>query len=67
MAKTAITRKFKFGEVVLDDPNPNFTPERVMSFYSAQYPALTTARLSGPTNSGDTQVFEFQTSVGTKG
>ena len=67
MAKQLLIRKFKFGEIILDDPNPSFTPERVQSFYSAQYPALTNAYVKGPEVKGDNMVFEFIASVGTKG
>ena len=67
MKKTLLTRKFKFGEIMLEDPNPAFTPERVISFYAAHYPAMTTSKISGPTQTGDNLVFDISTNIGTKG
>lgn len=66
-----ITRKFVFKkddkDIVLDDPNPRFTPDEVMSFYSNSYPELTTSTVSGPIISDDVAKYEFKTTVGTKG
>jgi PRTRC genetic system protein C len=56
-----LTREFKFKKdgtpVTLPDPNPDFSVEEVMQFYSGQYPELTTA----------TAVYSVKTTVGTKG
>lgn len=60
-------RVFKHGTADLADPNPNMTPEEVMSFYSNQYPELTTSNVHGPKIEGDCAVYEFKTTVGTKG
>lgn len=66
-----VIRQFQFEkdneQVKLDDPNPNFTPDEVMSFYANTYPELTTATVFGPTMDNDVAVFEFKTTVGTKG
>ena len=51
----------------LDDPNSDFTPDEVMVFYSNNYPELTTATVSGPVLKDDIAVYEFKTTVGTKG
>ena len=67
MKKTALIRKFQFKDIVLDDPNPSFTPDRVMSFYSQSYPELTTANVGAPESKGDTLVYKFVTSIGDKG
>lgn len=68
---TNLTREFKFKKngtnVTLPDPNPDFTVEEVMQFYSGQYPELTTASLEGPQVDGNKAVYSVQTSVGTKG
>ena len=60
---------FKKGTVMitLPDPNPNDSPESVMSFYSNIYPELTTATVHGPTIKDDKAVYEFKTTIGTKG
>ena len=66
-----LTRSFQFGKngetIKLSDPNPNFTPDEVMSFYANTYPELTTASASGPEIKDDQCVFEFKTTIGTKG
>lgn len=66
-----IVRKFEFkkdGDTIkLDDPNPNFTPDEVMSFYANTYPELTTATVFGPKMENDVAQYEFKTTVGTKG
>jgi len=66
-----LTREFKFKKdgtpVTLPDPNPEFSVEEVMQFYSGQYPELTTATLDGPKVEGKTAVYSVKTTVGTKG
>ena len=51
----------------LDDPNSDISPLEVMDFYSMTYPELTTATLDGPVIEDDCMVYEFKTTVGTKG
>lgn len=60
-------RVFKHGTATLADQNPDMTPEEVMNFYSNQYPELTTSNVHGPKIEGNTAVYEFKTTVGTKG
>ena len=63
-------RSFKFmkeTEIVLSDPNPSDTPEDVMSYYSNMYPELTTASVHGPEINDDMAIYEFKTTIGTKG
>jgi PRTRC genetic system protein C len=67
-----VERVFKFGKddnkVELDDPNPDFTPEEVMSFYALTYPELTTASLSGPKiDRCGKAIYKFVTNFGVKG
>lgn len=54
-------------KIELQDPNPDMTPEQVMDSYSSLYPHLTTATISGPKLENDNQIFEFNTTIGTKG
>lgn len=67
----SIPRVFKFEvnskEITLEDPNKNFTAEEVMTFYSNTYPELTTATVHGPEIENDKAIFEFKTTIGTKG
>ncbi len=68
---TGIKRVFTFKKgtatITLDDPNPSDSPEMVMGFYSNTYPELTTATVHGPTMKADAAVYEFKTTIGTKG
>ena len=64
---TGMKRVFKFGSRELDDPNKSMSPDEVMQFYSATYPELTTSNVHGPKIDGDKAVYEFKTTVGTKG
>ena len=47
-----MTRSFKFKKgteyITLHDPDPNISPDMVMSYYSNMYPELTTATVHGP-------------------
>jgi len=51
----------------LPDPNPQFTPQEVTQFYTGQYPELTTSTIDGPKAEEDAHVYEFKTTMGTKG
>ncbi len=66
-----LKRVFKFDKngtvVTLPDPNPDFTVDEVLRFYSPQYPELTTAFIEGPKTDGDTAVYTVNETVGTKG
>ena len=58
----------KNGETLrLDDPNPEMVVNDVMDFYSMTYPELTTATPHGPVMEDDCAVYEFKTTIGTKG
>lgn len=62
-----VKRQFKHGNRQLDDPDPDMTPEEVMQFYAGTYPELTTSNVHGPKMENDVAVYEFKTTVGTKG
>lgn len=68
---THLKREFKFKKdgttVTLPDPNPEFSVEEVLQFYSGQYPELTTASFDQPKVDGKTAVYSVKTTVGTKG
>ena len=64
---TTLPRVFQYGSLNLTDPDRSLSPEEVMSFYSNTYPALTTSNGFGPEIKNDKCVYEFKTSVGTKG
>ena len=60
-------RIFKYGSLVLDDPDISFSEEEVREFYSDVYPELTQATIEGPEPSEDGLVYTFVKAVGTKG
>lgn len=61
--------KLKKGNttLTLDDPDSKMTLTEVMDFYSMTYPELTTATVHGPEFEEDRVVYEFKTTIGTKG
>lgn len=62
-----LKRKFVLDDETLEDPNPQFSVDEVMGFYSVKYPELTTATVTGPEVKGEQAIYEFKTTVGTKG
>lgn len=62
-----VKRVFKMKDKNLADPDPTMTPDEVMAFYSNQYPELVTSNVFGPKMDKDEAVYEFKTTVGTKG
>lgn len=60
---------FKKGNetITLSDINASDSPEAVMSYYSNIYPELTTATIHGPEIRDDKAVYDFKTTIGTKG
>lgn len=60
-------RAFKHRDLILPDPDSDMTPDEVMAYYSNQYPELTTSNVFGPKIENDKAVYEFKTTVGTKG
>lgn len=69
MDKIKLVRKFyiESKKTTLADPDQNMTPDQVMQFYSNTYPELVTSSVHGPKYEGDSIVFTFKTTVGTKG
>ena len=67
MSIQQITRVFKYGSLVLDDPGREMTAAEVKDFYADVYPELTQAVIEGPDYTDTQEVFEFKKAVGTKG
>ncbi|MDR2270471.1 MAG: PRTRC system protein C [Sphingobacterium sp.] len=59
--------KEKEREIVLNDPEPKWSTQAVLNFYSNNYPVLTTAKISQPKIINDTIQYHFETVIGTKG
>lgn len=64
---TAIERRFNYNGVALPDPGPGMSVEQVKEFYSTQYPDLSTATFSGPTEKEGKLEYTFTRAIGTKG
>jgi PRTRC genetic system protein C len=65
-------RYFYHGTMKLADPNPEFTPEQVKTFYATSYPDLANATIHTKGeevagNGNKTVNYEFKRAVGTKG
>jgi|NorSeaMetagenome_1021524.scaffolds.fasta_scaffold01006_5 PRTRC genetic system protein C len=68
MAKASrLTRQFKYKEIVLDDPNPEWNTKQVIDFYTGTYPELINSNLEGPSVKEDKMVYTINTKTGTKG
>ncbi len=62
-----VTRRFKFNNRVLPDPNPRLSPAQVKDLYAAQFPELASAAIEGPELKSGQQFYGFARQVGTKG
>jgi PRTRC genetic system protein C len=54
---TTLTRKFKIGPVLLDDPAPSLPPEDALRLYASSYPFVTSASLGDPVVEGGSLVY----------
>lgn len=54
-------------KIELPDPDPNMHPDKVLLYYSNQYPELVNSSVAGPEVLSDKLKFKFVTGVGTKG
>lgn len=67
---TKLTRKFELERnstpIYLDDPNPNFSVEEVIEFYSGTYPELLNASHTHTELDGNI-IYKFKSIAGTKG
>ncbi|WP_026713764.1 PRTRC system protein C [Flavobacterium daejeonense] len=57
----------KGQEIKLSDPEPKWSVQAVLNFYSNTYPILTTAKISAPVIKDDTVQYRFESAIGTKG
>ena len=54
-------------DIDLADPNPEFSVEEVMKFYSGTYPELTNGMMEGPKVIGDKATYSMTTKAGKLG
>ena len=68
---TQLERVFKFKdkdqEIRLNDPEPKWSLQAVLNFYSNTYPILTTAKITAPVINEDKIQYRFESVMGTKG
>ncbi|MGM8363192.1 PRTRC system protein C [Flavobacterium sp. ARAG 55.4] len=68
---TQLERVFLFNdkgqEIKLTDPEPKWSVQAVLNFYSNTYPILTTAKISTPVIKDDMVQYRFESTIGTKG
>ena len=68
--KTSLLRR-EFIDVktkmTLPDPDPLWTPEQVMNYYSTSYPHLNNGSVEGPDIGAERITYSFRTTVGDKG
>lgn len=62
-----IPRVYRYNQIPLEDPDPEWSPEQVKEFYANIYPELTQAIIEGPELSDTGCKYTFRKSAGTKG
>lgn len=62
---TPAKRTFRFNGMVLDDPDPNMTPEKVIEFYTPLHAELNNSFLKGPAIGADgTKTYKIEVKIG---
>lgn len=62
-----VAREFLYDDITLPDPDPNMTPQEVISFYSGKYPELAAAGIEEEnTNEEGKIVYTIGKAIGTK-
>lgn len=69
---TPLPRKFLLQfpakEFLMDDPNPNLTPQEIKTHFTAVYPELASGEVIGPEIKDDAAVYTISgKTIGTKG
>jgi PRTRC genetic system protein C len=59
--------QFRYDSVRLPDPNPKLGIEEVRTAFSATYPEIATAAVTGPEAIGNKLVYHFAKAIGVKG
>jgi PRTRC genetic system protein C len=67
MTIETMAREFRYDELRLPDPNPRLSVDEVRTAFSATYPEIATAALTGPEAVGNKLVYHFTKAIGTKG
>jgi PRTRC genetic system protein C len=67
MTIETMTREFRYDNLRLPDIGQKLTVEEIRTAYSATYPEIATATVTGPEAIGNKLVYHFSKNVGTKG
>jgi PRTRC genetic system protein C len=67
MTIETMEREFRYDGLRLPDINQKLSVDEVKIAYSATYPEITTAVVTGPEAIGDKLVYHFTKAIGTKG
>ena len=67
MTIETMAREFRYDGLRLPDINAKLSVDEVKIAYSATYPEITTAVVTGPEAIGDKLVYHFTKAIGTKG
>ena len=66
MTIETMTREFRYDSVRLPDPNSKLSIEEVRTAFSATYPEIATAAVTGPEAIGNNLVYRFAKAIGVK-
>jgi PRTRC genetic system protein C len=67
MTIETMEREFRYDSLRLPDPNKKFSIEEVRTAFSATYPEIATASVTGPEAVGNKLVYYLTKAIGTKG
>jgi PRTRC genetic system protein C len=67
MSVTTLPRIFKYDTLILEDPDPSWTPDEVREHYANVYQDLTQASIEGPATTEEGITYKFSRIFGTKG
>lgn len=67
MTIETMDREFRYDNLRLADPNRRLSVEDVRAAFSAVYPEIATASVTGPEAIGNKLVYHFSKAIGTKG
>jgi PRTRC genetic system protein C len=62
-----LEREFRYDNLRLPDPNRRLSIDEVRTAFSATYPEIATASVTGPEAVGNKLVYYFTKAIGTKG
>jgi len=62
-----IERKFTYGQLSLDDPDPSMSLHEVKDFYAGLYPELNQSNIEEKETTETSITYEFLKAAGTKG